>query len=201
MPALSDAILLSRRRFAQTALAIPFGLALSPVTALAAKAPKRGIVGQMAPELEVEFWIDAEGKPTTFSMQAQRGKWVYLKCWQSWCPGCHSHGFPNLKKVTDAFADDDRVVPVSVQTTFEGHQVNTGDKVREIQLRYDLPIVMGHDPGQRNANGYPNTMMSYRTGGTPWQVLIHPSGVVLYDGFNVHADNLIAYLRKELAAT
>ena len=57
-----------------------------------------------------------------------------MKCFQSWCPGCHSHGFPALKKVSDAFADNQNIAFVGIQTVFEGYFTNMVDKVREIQL-------------------------------------------------------------------
>lgn len=190
----------TRRRLTGTLLALSGG-ALLTGGASAQGASERGIVGREAPELDAEFWIDARGEPTTFSMQAQRGKWVHLKCWQSWCPGCHAHGFPALKQLSDAFADEPRVVNVALQTTFEGHDVNTGDKVREMQLRYQLPIVMGHDPGRRNADGYPNAMRSYRTGGTPWHVVVDPAGRVVYNGFGIDSDYAIEFIRERLVRT
>ncbi len=183
-----------RRRFAAALAALP----ATTLIGLDARAQERGITGRSAPELDAEFWLDGDGNPTSFSMLAQRGKWVHLKCWQSWCPGCHEHGFPALKKISDAFAGEARVVNVGLQTTFEGHNINTGDKVREMQLRYDLPIVMGHDPGRRNPDGYPNAMRAYRTGGTPWHIFIDPSGVVAYNGFSVDADKAIALIRESL---
>jgi len=188
---------MNRRDLLKAAAAIPPALA-API-AFAQEKPERGIVGSIAPELNVDFWIDPQGNPGSFSLDAQRGKWVYMKLWQSWCPGCHSLGFPALKKVTDAFIDEDKVVTLGVQTVFEGHGVNTGDKVREMQLRYDLPIFMGHDPGEKTATGYPNTMVSYLTGGTPWQVIIAPDGRVVFDGFRVNADNVISTIREDIA--
>ncbi len=187
----------NRRKLLKIGAALPLGAVL-PLAPFGALASTRGIAGQVAPELDVEFWLDKDGKPTKFSMLEQRGKWVYLKCWQAWCPGCHSHGFPNLQKVTNAFLDDDRVVTVGLQTTFEGHDINGKSRVREMQLRYELPIVMGHDPGKSNEGGYPNTMMSYRTGGTPWQIIINPDGIVYYDGFRVDADKVIDFIKEEL---
>jgi len=187
----------NRRHLTGALLALPGG-ALFNIDASARSAPERGIVGRNAPELDAEFWLDAAGQRTTFSLTAQRGKWVHMKCWQSWCPGCHAHGFPALKEFSDAFADEPRVVNLGIQTTFEGHDVNTGDKVREMQLRYALPIVMGHDPGKRNADGYPNTMRAYRTGGTPWHIIVEPGGQVIYNGFSISPDRAIEYIRRQL---
>lgn len=184
-----------RRRLTAALLALP----LAPLLpGRSAHAQRHGIVGRPAPELAAEFWIDARGAPTTFSMRAQRGKWVHLKCWQSWCPGCHEHGFPALQKLTAAFASESRVINVALQTVFEGHWINTASKVRDTQVRYNLPIVFGHDPGRRNANGYPNTMVSYRTGGTPWHVLVDPEGIVVFNGFGIDADKVIEFLRTQL---
>ena len=182
-----------RRRVLSSLLAAPL-LAAAPVL----QSRERGIVGHTAPELDVEFWLNGSGGDGHFSVTENRGKWVYLKCWQSWCPGCHSSGFPTLKKISDAFADEPLVVTAGIQTTFEGHEINTADKVREMQLRYELEIPMGHDPGKRNADGYPNTMRAYRTGGTPWQVLIDPTGRVIYDGFHVDPQKAIAFLRERV---
>jgi len=188
---------ISRRNFLASTAALP--VALMPFAASYSTDNERGIAGQTAPELNVQFWLDGSGEKADFSMDAQRGKWVFLKCWQSWCPGCHSHGFPTLQKVTNAFKDEDRVVTVAIQTVFEGHDTNTAEKVRETQERYELDIFMGHDPGKINDHGYPNTMMSYRTGGTPWQVLVAPDGTVVFDGFRVDPEKLITYLKQELA--
>ncbi len=189
---------LSRRRVATALAALPLaGLAMR---AGAEPIHDRGIVGARAPELDVEFWIGADDKPTTFSMAAQRGRWVHMKCWQSWCPGCHKHGFPALQKLAAAFANEPRVVNLAVQTVFEGHGVNTADKVRKTQLQYGLSIPFGHDPGKRNPDGYPNTMVSYRTGGTPWHVIVDPDGIVRYDGFGLNADAAIKFLREAIGA-
>ena len=168
------------------------------VTAPLAYSRERGIVGQLAPELDAQFWLDSNGDQGHFSVLENRGKWVYLKCWQSWCPGCHSSGFPTLKKVTDAFINEPLVAVAGIQTTFEGHNVNTAEKIREMQLRYDLPIPMGHDPGKGNTDNRPNTMRAYRTGGTPWQILINPEGRVVFDGFHVDPVKVIAFLEARV---
>ena len=43
--------------------------------------------------------------------------------------------------------------------------------VRELQLRYELAIPMGHDPGTPDGERFPSTMLNYRTGGTPWTIV------------------------------
>lgn len=157
-----------------------------------------GILDHPAPELQVEYWIDRNGEPTTYAIGANRGKWIFLECFQNWCPGCHSHGFPTLKKVADAFDGDDRVSVVAVQTVFEGFDTNTREAVRELQLRYELPIPMGHDPGSPDGEDLPATMLDYRTGGTPWTIVIEPGGTVAYNDFRIQGDKFIELLKAEL---
>jgi thiol-disulfide isomerase/thioredoxin len=157
-----------------------------------------GIAGKTAPEPQAEFWIDAQGRPTRFSLAAQRGKWVHLKFWQSWCPGCHAHGFPALVKLATAFADEPRVVNVALQTVFEGFGSNTVDRVRQTQLRYRLPIVFGHDPGNGPRAPGGGTMARYRSGGTPWHVVVDPAGQVVFNGFSLDPDCAIEAIRARL---
>ncbi len=159
-----------------------------------------GIVGRRAPAIEGSFWIDADGEPTTFSMSEIAGRWVYLKCFQSWCPGCHKHGFPALARVSEAFSGDERVAFVGLQTVFEGFWTNTPDKIRDIQERYALRMKIGHDAGDPDGDHQPATMRRYRTGGTPWVVLIEPGGRVIYNGYHVDPERVIAFLQAQLEA-
>ena len=167
-----------------------------PVEGLAAT-PGYGISGRAAPELQVDYWIDRDGQDSRFQLADQQGKWVFLKCFQSWCPGCHAHGFPALKQISDALIDNPKVAFAGIQTVFEGRYTNTVDKVREIQLRYDLQMSMGHDPGLEG--GHPLTMVDYRTGGTPWMILINPERQVVYNDFSIDVDKVIAFLARQTA--
>ena len=153
--------------------------ALLPSAAFAAKKHKYGIVGYQAPELTVDKWIDGNGNEADFKMADQRGKFVYMKFWQYWCPGCHAHGFPGLKTISDGLKDNKHFVALSIQTTFEGHSTNTSNKMVDIQKKYDLQdLIMGHEAGKDKEDGHPSTMRNYRSGGTPWAVLISPTGAV-----------------------
>ncbi|MEZ5341424.1 MAG: hypothetical protein R2706_08245 [Acidimicrobiales bacterium] len=59
-------------------------------------------------------------------------------------------------------------------------------------------IALGHDAGDP-----PTIMQDYRTGGTPWTVLIGPAPdrVVLGEGFNVDGDRVIALIDAVLGST
>ncbi len=156
-----------------------------------------GIRGRIAPELEVGYWIDRDGAQTSFRLADHAGKWIFLKCFQSWCPGCHSHGFPALKTIADELGSNPEIAIAGIQTVFEGHYTNTVDKLREIQLRYDLKIPMGHDPGPQH--GHPQTMIDYRTGGTPWMILIDPERRVVFNDYGIDADKAVEFLRAQTA--
>ena len=161
---------------------------------------KYGILGQKAPELQVKTWIDGKGNPTSFNLADHKGKFVYMKCWQYWCPGCHSHGFPSLVKIKNAFKDNPHFTAVSIQTVFEGGFINTKSKMDNIQDKYGLhDIVMGHETGKGNPHNRPTTMVNYRTGGTPWGILIAPDGNVIFNDFSINAEGAIDYIKKEIA--
>lgn len=188
-----------RRRLVATGAMGTAAAALGLPIVASAQQRTRGIVGQMAPELDVGYWINPAGEPGQFSVDDSRGKWVLLKCFQNWCPGCHKSGFPTLKAFADRFVNHPDVTMAAVQTVFEGHRSNTQEDVRKLQLRYDLPIVMGHDPGDPETHDLPSTMKSYRTGGTPWLILIAPDGVVAFDGFHVDSEKLIDFVESQVS--
>ena len=187
-----------RRRFLK-ASGTAAALAIGSTSASVWSQSTRGIEGHMAPELDVDYWIDGDGNPAHFSMSESKGKWVFLKCFQNWCPGCHSSGFPTLKAFADRFYGHPKVTMAAIQTVFEGYRSNTQDAVRELQLRYELPLVMGHDAGNPDTHDVPGTMRNYRTGGTPWLILVNPSGQVVYNGFHVDPDKLIEFIESQVA--
>ena len=187
-----------RRRLLATVGAVMAGSSF-PELLMAQNNPQYGIVGQSAPELSLEYWIDKHGDPGSFSVLDSRGKWVLLKCFQDWCPGCHASGFPTLKAFADAFSDHPGVAIAGIQTVFEGFSANTVEDVRKLQLQYELPITMGHDAGDPDGDHRPQTMVKYRTGGTPWIILIDPEGVVVFNHFHANTEKLIAYVAAQIS--
>lgn len=153
-----------------------------------------GIAGLPAPPLEEVRWIDEEGDargPLALADLAPGYRILYFS--QDWCAGCHAHGFPTLVALADSLRDAG-VGLAAVQTVFEGSEVNTFDRLRKNQQRYGLRIPFGHavaDPVSVDA--LPAIMKAYRSGGTPWFVVIGPDGRVLYDGFQLDADRIAAH--------
>ena len=156
-----------------------------------------GIAGYKAAELLVDQWIDADGNTIEpVKLNDFDGKFKVLYCFQSWCPGCHSRGFPDLQKMTKALEGNDRVVFLAIQTVFEGFEANTYDKIRETQKQYNLKIPFGHDPGDQNSYGRSKTMYHFRTGGTPWFIFIDQNNNVVFNDFHLDVDKAIAFLKS-----
>ena len=84
-----------------------------------------------------------------------------------------------------------------MQTVFEGFGSNSEDKLRKNQLKYDLKIPMAHAPGNPQTHSIPEIMRKYRSGGTPWTVIIDPNGKVVFNEFHLDA-NLAAELIKDM---
>jgi thiol-disulfide isomerase/thioredoxin len=155
-----------------------------------------GIVGLPAPPLENVRWIDDHGDQRSSLTLAKLGRgFRILYFFQDWCAGCHAHGFPTFVTLAEQLRDKD-VGFAAIQTVFEGSDVNTFDRLRENQRRYGLRVPFGHaiaEPASTDA--VPMIMKAYRSGGTPWFVVIAPDGRVAYNGFRLDAESLVRALR------
>ena len=170
-------------------LALPIALfcLLVPINFDAA-AQRLGILHQPAPSWGVSEWFQLPAGKASLDVDDFKGKVIYLYCFQNWCPGCHSHGFPLLQKLTRYYKDNDLVSFVAVQTTFEGFFTNTFDGAQKIMRRYNLTIPVGQSgsSGQRS-----QLMVSYRTGGTPWSIVIDKNGIVQFNDFHIYEADAI----------
>ena len=175
------------------------GLVFAALSA-STSAASPGIQGQVAPPWKVSEWFNTSPEESsTVELSDFDGKVVYLYCFQSWCPGCHSSGFPTLTAVHEAFKDDPDVAFVAVQTVFEGYHANTLERAIEIAKKYSLTIPIGHE-GSRGKR--PELMASYRTGGTPRTIIIDREGAVRFNGFHIktnQAIRLIEHLKQKPA--
>ena len=148
-----------------------------------------------AKEFDVKQWIDANGNKTEpIKLSDFDGKFKVVYCFQSWCPGCHSKGLPDLKQMVDALKGKEDVVFLAVQTVFEGHQANTYDKIIEIQKKYGLEIPFGHDAGD-DGKSRSNIMSNYNTGGTPWFLFIDKNNNVVFSDFHLNPDAAVEFLK------
>lgn len=158
-----------------------------------------GIKGEQAPPFEVAKWIDENGNKTEIELSDFEGKVVYIMNFQSWCPGCHSLGFPMLKYLKKKYEKNEDVVFLSIQTVFEGQKINDFSKLRKTQKKYKLDIPFGHDDGSNTGNKYSNILDNYKTGGTPWHIIIDRNGKVVFDGFEIEAQDATRIIKTALS--
>ncbi len=172
--------------------------ALLVIASAAAAENERGILGKPAPEWFVEQWLNLPPGKKKIDIQDYHGKVLYLFCFQSWCPGCHSSGFPTLQKVMSRFKDNDDVAFVAIQTVFEGFASNTFDDAKQVVRKYKLAIPVGQSGEQGKRS---HVMTRYRTGGTPWVVIIDRDGVVRYNDFHVGIDQADRLIRAAVKSS
>jgi len=146
-------------------------------------------VNPTAAELRVPYWIDANGDElSSLSLSDLGNGYKIIFCFKAECPGCHSRGFPAMKKLVDNLSDFGFGFAV-VHTAFDDDPRNSQDRIREMQLKYDIKAPFGHDP--KIGNQYPSFMMDYKTRGTPYFVVIDESGTIAFSDFSLDADRLI----------
>lgn len=155
-----------------------------------------GIAGLQALPWNVARWVDGKGQPQTpVRLQDLSGRWKVLFCFQSWCPGCHSFGLPALRDLVESLQGNTQIALLAVQTVFEGFETNTYEAMLKFQAESDLPIPFGHDPGDEASGNRSNIMWHYRSGGTPWFIIIDPKDHVVFNGFHIDAAKAVDYLR------
>ena len=151
------------------------------------------IVGNKAPAWEVETWFNLPNGEVALALDDLAGKVVYLNCFQSWCPGCHSSGLPTVKKVADRYAGHDDVAVLAVQTVFEGFSTNTPEAARRTGEEFGLAIPVGHEGTPSNRS---TIMRGYRTRGTPWTIIIDRKGTVRYSDFHIRPQQAFAMIDR-----
>ena len=177
-----------------------------------------GIVGRAAPGWGNLRWQQLPKGKTSLSLSELRGKVVYVYCFQAFCPNCKTHGFPLLKRMRERFAKHDDVAFVAIQTVFEGFDHNTLDAGVALAKRFVTDVPIGFDDGSRGqaagagseqrrgrskrAARMSRIVREWRTGGTPWTVLIDRNGVVRFNAYSsrIKDDDVaraISVLRRE----
>jgi thiol-disulfide isomerase/thioredoxin len=159
-----------------------------------AEKPKGGILDQKAPAITADQWVSLPPGAKAPTPESLKGKVIYLYCFQSWCPGCHSSGFPTLQKVSTHFKDDKAVQCIAIQTVFEGFGTNTSEKALAVAKKYKLTgIPVGHSGSKEKRSAI---MSGFKTRGTPWTIIIGKDGIVKYNDFHIKPEAAIKLIDK-----
>ncbi|MEZ5674163.1 AhpC/TSA family protein [Thalassovita litoralis] len=155
---------------------------------------KIGINHEQAPELRVPVWIGADGGPVSPLRLNDLGDGMrILFCFQDWCPGCHSRGFPTLRVLVDRLVGQGAGF-AAIQTAFRSSaKKDVGDQTAKNQAMYRLNIPFGYDPVP-DGEDQPTVMADYHTAGTPWFIVISPEGEVIYNDFRLDAGKFLSAL-------
>lgn len=140
----------------------------------------------IAPAWQTTDWLNT---PEPLTLEALRGRVVFLHAFQMLCPGCVSHGIPQAKRVAELFKGAPLTV-VGLHTVFEHHEAMQLPSLRAFLHEYRVNFPVGVDaPGE--GDPIPRTMRAYAMQGTPTAILIDVKGRVRQHVFGVHDDLLL----------
>ena len=80
----------------------------------------------------------------------------------------------------------------------QGHANEEGNTLLFDQAHHLDRIPFGHDDGSNTGNKYSNMLDNYKTGGTPWHIIIDKDGIVVFDGFEIEAQQAVRVLEAAL---
>ena len=80
------------------------------------------------------------------------------------------------------YQNDPDVAFVAIQTTFEGFDSNTFKQAKKVAADYKIKIPVGHSGSREKLSP---VLVNYRSGGTPWTVIIDRNGIVRFNYFHL----------------
>ncbi len=131
---------------------------------------REGHARKGAPALETEKWLNTD---QDLALEDFRKRVVVLEAFQMLCPGCVSHGLPQVRSVRAFFSEKD-VVVIGLHTVFEHHAANSPETLKAFLHENQLTFPVAIDKG--DGDGIPRTMQAYQLRGTPSLILIDQKG-------------------------
>jgi thiol-disulfide isomerase/thioredoxin len=132
----------------------------------------------IAPEWVISEWINSEG----FTLSDMRGKVVIIDFFQLWCPGCNKFSGLLMKKWAQKYSGRTDIQLVAIHTVFEGHSQQTPKRLRQYVKEKNITYPVGIDD-QASGQRLPETMILYRTRGTPEMAIIDKEGKIRFQHF------------------
>lgn len=150
----------------------------------------------LAPPLETVEWINS-AKPLTLSKL--KGKVVVIHAFQLLCPGCVSHGIPQVSSIYKTYLRDE-VQVIGLHSVFEHHDVMTSKALKAFVHEYRLSFPIAIDKPSVN-NAIPCTMTNFKMKGTPTLIILDKNGYLRVNYFGRMSDmqvgSIIGGLLKE----
>lgn len=162
-------------------------------SSLRADTPQGGIEGQEAPPLGVSDWIQLPEGKDRLGIPDFEGKVLVMLLFQSTCEASMKREFPVLQKLVKEFEGNEDVAFLAIQTPFENFASNNELQLKPTAEEFDLSIPFGHLA--KTPNLY-SINVAYKTGGTPWWVIIDKEGIVEFNGFTINPEIAIENIGK-----
>ncbi len=147
-----------------------------------------------APPLITSEWINTD-RP--LDIPDFRGQVLVIEAFQMLCPGCVSHGLPQVQRVAQAFASD-QVAVIGLHTVFE-HREAQGSRAALAafahEYKLDFPIGIDRQDGR-----LPATMAAYQMQGTPTLIIIDRQGRRRFQRFGSVDDLRLGIILGSLVA-
>ncbi len=160
--------------------------------------PNKGIEGASAPPLGVSTWIQLPEGKERLGIPDFKDQVVVILCFQSTCVACEKREFPVLKQLVEEFEGQDGVSFLAIQTPFENFATNSELQLKPTAEEHGLDIPFGHLAKTQDTY---SINVAYKTGGTPWWIVIDREGKVVFNDFTMAPDIGAENIRKLIAGT
>ena len=138
------------------------------------------VTPQPAPDWDIAQWINADPG----NVDTNRNRVIVIDFFQMWCPGCNAFTGPLMQQWQQRFSDEiasGDLLLLKIHTVFEGHDVQTAQRLKQYLLEKDVTMPVGVD---RHIDDYlPETKKRYQTRGTPEIVMIDRKGMIRFQQF------------------
>ena len=146
-----------------------------------------------APDIHASYWLNTQ-RPQ--SLAEMRGFVVVLHAFQMLCPGCVTHGLPQVNAIHSMYKNDP-VKVIGIHTVFEHHNVMGIEALEVFAHEYRLTFPIAVDQQAHN-DPIPLTMQAYDMQGTPTLILIDKAGNLRLNHFGQLSDMQVGNMLGQL---
>ncbi len=132
-----------------------------------------------APEWKISQWLNGDPGQVT----DHQGRVVLIDFFQLWCPGCNNFSIPLFQRWDEKYGDRDDVLIISIHSVFEGHDVQTPQRLRDFILKKGITHPVGIDAYDPRDQETPISMKNFEAEGTPQIAIIGKNGMLRFNHF------------------